>query len=641
MVGANKILTVSYGTFSCTLEGFDDSFETMKAITEYFRDLATSDPHFGAEPMVPDTDMLQRIAELQAKQHVDAHLEDNTVVLRAGETLTEPEPTAAPPQTSVAERLAQIRAAGDAAQVDTLSEVDSSFLPESTDRGAEPAPAADPDTSIESETSTPQESNAEQSVFETTTTRPAETIADGPYMEPGLDIMAPDEEDEDIDLSELLPDYGAPQQAFTTPDEEQDEQAPAAKAEESRHSDADDDKALMAVSQNLQGDEQDLGPEDDMDVTPPAVGLEILADDLILEAPAPERKTPEPPAPNMLKLVGTERPDDEDIQSDRQTETETTHRALKRARARVMNFKLPSDEIDRVEYSSNTGEDVRIDPIPLAPLPETDGNAASEEVAVTRSSDDTPKPESIPTKEEVRPPETPHALGSNSPAEDEEAVSRLLEETNNKLAGPEHRRRRSAIAHLKAAVAATVAERRLTPTSKTATPNTQTPEDPYRQDLAEVVNPRDDTTSETGSSAMTPLMLVTEQRVDLMTDANGAQGHPHRASKGNLALQEDPVAAPLDLAADLGDMIPDLESFTTYLASMGLSDPTDIMEAAGRYLILSGESEFTRAMVMRTVSEQLGEESFPREEGLRAFGTLLREGKFERIRRGRFTISQS
>ena len=68
----------------------------------------------------------------------------------------------------------------------------------------------------------------------------------------------------------------------------------------------------------------------------------------------------------------------------------------------------------------------------------------------------------------------------------------------------------------------------------------------------------------------------------------------------------------------------------------------DILEAAASFLThVEGFDIFSRPQVLRAVQAAMPAGSFSREDGLRAFGTLLRQGKINKIRGGQFEVTES
>ena len=723
MIGASKILTVSYGTFSCTLEGFDDSFSTMKAIAEYFRDLAADDRYFGAEPPTPDAEMLAKIAGREISRQVEAKIEDNGVTLRplvhtedvpaqvekAPEPVAEAEPVnvapaAVPPvikeaPASVAVPLAEYDDAQDDARAelvteDTPSTGDTESVAAKLRRiravvaknqtAGTAAAIFSEDQHAEgfmAEAEAPEEvveEAVEAPAAETPVNEPVEAAQTGETADAIVAEETPEETAEDANISDLM---SRVSEEVNEVEEAPVDVADTTEEDEYESEDEIEDEAVSNILDAVAKDASEVDtteaetvakahdeqPEliDDVDAAedaaadvedqPEDAGEDSIEATIIEDTPQQPVKPVRPSRARIIKVK----------KSDLIVEAYQDDAEDAEAEAEALDHTVEAKEA-RPDTLGETGLSAEDEAELLAELAEVDQDAptVSDTVEVDAVEVETVEVETgevdagdvdAGIDSALRLERANRAMHDQGGAEDEAAVSRLLDETNAKLDTKESTRRRSAISHLRAAVAATVADRKFKKTNNIETPDEV---DPYRTDLADVMRPQHVTAKgDSKGERPAPLILVSEQRIDRVTpsDATAMQIRPRRIVKNDMTLHEVEAGAGLDLSnlATSGDdedsaddkganIFADSTSFADFAEKMGASELPDLLEAAAAYTAyVEGRPHFARPQIMRQVAGFAGKDEFNREEGLRSFGQLLRQGKIIKVKRGQFEIAET
>lgn len=598
MVGPSKILTVSYGTFSCTLEGFDDPFSTMRGISEYFRDLAAEDRYFGAEPPTPDAEMLHRIAEREVQRRVEAHVDDGGVTLRQLET---EEPEVVEPAPSVAPALAAVRAA---AEVEIVEQ-------------AEPETAQPP---VAAESVAAKLARIRAVVSERAPIEDQDEFVDEGFTGAPISSAFDDVIEEDAEIIEA----GVAEHEPTGIEAEVEKVVLTEVAE-----DAVDEPALeLTDAQEITPEIYDVEVEEVAEVEEPATETDNMVT---------EEQSSEDAVSRMMAAVSAV-PTDEDTEEASETADQTDPAAIARVvKMRRSDFEAAVAEGKLEEVAEEPILDLEAVQTAIEEPSEPESTLSAEDEAELMSTLEQVQRE---TDAERRAEKEGRAMMENSDIEtDTNSVSRILEVTNSEMEETEGTRRRSAIAHLKAAVAATRADKFL---SRKREEEQADEMNQYRDDLARVVRPKRPPEAAKVERRMAPLVLVSEQRIDTaeadpVADAATTVVRPRRVTSVGVATEDEEFGSDENIFRDTG-----AGSFAEFAEEMGASELPDLLEAAAAYYaFVEGRTHFSRPQIMQAVASINEEKVYTREEGLRSFGMLLRRGKIEKVKRGQFKISNN
>ncbi len=738
MVGASKILTVSYGTFSCTLEGFDEPFSTMKAIAEYFRDLAADDRYFGAVPPTPDAEMLHRIAEREINRRVEARVSEDGIVLRPEGMQTAPLPVAepapaapaeapvaeAPARTampeSVAAKLARIRAvvndapmaaaaavaaavpyeedeatdevpsADDAAETDfgftldygdmpglkadnAAQEVDAEVEDDATLSSvmatveAEETPVEEAAAEAEDELAEPQDDEAGIAAFAVTGDVAAGETSDVEALIGELaaedEVAAFEAPVEETEAEEEVAEFEAPVGEIEAEEEVAELEAPVEEIEaedevaefeaeeDTAEFDAEEDEDAFAEEEDIAALRTLDGIEDEDEADAEAEAMVAFDDPTEgLDDEAYEDEAPRPSA-TVLRLSradeAVEDTDDDDLDG---TEDEAEA-------AFALSEDTPVEDRTAALMAALSGDDYDDEFEDNAAATEEDDNAILAQIGAAIGETGLPEAEeqellrdlADATRELRRDNQEGRAILEGGSDDEDASVERLMEEAKSKLEGVENRRRFSAIAHLKAAVAATVADRKMKSNDAgVAAAEAADHTERYRDDLSKAVRPRrpaadslPTTQRPTMATRMAPLVLVSEQRVDTAEEGRG-EAAVVRPRRIRAAVIENTVDEDQD---DVEDMIvspEDARSFAEFAERLGASNLPELLEAAAAYTAtVEGVEHFSRPHIIRKVIGMAEEEDYSREDSLRSFGMLLRQGKIQKVSRGQFTLTDA